>query len=312
LDQEETSVEYVQATFLETKTLLILIMSGSTKSPAEGLKDSECKRGVITSQPLIPYVATVDPYEKQEKTKIKIRLPDDTNYQMVPFCSGTNEEYINHVIAMIRLMEQKELENSVEKAFVTVSKIKEKVGPIHKKINLSKSAQEKKGLNKTLQTTEKAHELAEKNALKEVVKCYELFCTYFVGEARTQWDKVVQEMHQKDPWVAVDGSLNQGPRKKTWESFLEWVELHKLTIISCDAAKLQRYYMQQHIRKPQCVTVRAFVTRMGLLNNYLAYLPTVKDSSMAVADTKKGNTPLDEADLAGIVLKAVQTSWVNQ
>ena len=51
---------------------------------------------------------------------------------------------------------------------------------------------------------------------------------------------------------------------------------------------------------------------MGLLNDYLAYLPTVKDSSIAVADTKKGNVPFDEADLAGIVLKAVPTSWVNQ
>jgi hypothetical protein len=51
---------------------------------------------------------------------------------------------------------------------------------------------------------------------------------------------------------------------------------------------------------------------MGLLNNYLAYLPTIKYSSMAIADTKKGNVPFDEADLAGIVLKAVPTSWVNQ
>ncbi len=157
-------------------------------------------------------MAAVDPYEKQKKTiKIKTRLPDDTNYQMVPFCLGTNEEYINHVIAMIRLVEQKDFKNSVEKAFVTVSEIEEKVGPIHKKINLSKSAQEKEGLKKTLETTKNALELVEKNTLKEVVKCYELFHTYFVGKALTQWDKVVQEMHQKDPWVAVDESLNQGP-----------------------------------------------------------------------------------------------------
>ncbi len=141
---------------METKTLLILIMSGSTQSPAEGLKDLECERGVITTQPPIPYVAAVDPYEKQEKTKIKTRLPDGTNYQMVPFRSRTNEEYINHIIAMIRLVEQKDLENSMKKAFVTVSEIQEKVGPIHKKINLSKSAQEKKGLKKTIETTEKA------------------------------------------------------------------------------------------------------------------------------------------------------------
>ena len=116
--------------------------------------------------------------------------------------------------------------------WVTVSEIEEKVGPIHKKINTSKSAQEKEGLKKTLKTTKKALKLAEKNALKEVVKCYEMFRTYFAGEARTQWDKVVQEMHQKDPWVAVNGSLNPGPHKKTWEYFLDCIKLHKLTIFS--------------------------------------------------------------------------------
>ena len=184
---------------METKALLIPIMSGSAKSPEEGLKDSECEQGVITTRPPIPYVAAVDPYKKQEKTKIKTRPPDGMNYQMVPFRSGTNKEYINQVIPMIRLIEQKDLKNSVEKAFVTVSEIEEKVGPIHKKINLSKSAQEKEGLNKILKTTKKALKLAKKNALKEVVKCYELFRTYFVGKACTQWGKVVQEMHQKDP-----------------------------------------------------------------------------------------------------------------
>ncbi len=51
---------------------------------------------------------------------------------------------------------------------------------------------------------------------------------------------------------------------------------------------------------------------MGLLNDYLAYLPTVKDSSMAIEDTKKGNVPFDEADLAEIVLKTVPIPWVNQ
>ncbi len=45
--------KYLKSTFkqliLETKALLIPIMSGSAKSPAEGLKDSECERGVITT-----------------------------------------------------------------------------------------------------------------------------------------------------------------------------------------------------------------------------------------------------------------------
>ena len=141
---------------------------------------------------------------------------------------------------------------------------------------------------------------------------YVLFRVYFVGKVHTQWDKVVQEMHMKDPWVAVNRSLNPGPRKKTWESFLDCIKLHKLTVFPCDTTELQRYYMQQHVKKPQPVMVRAFVTRMGLFNNYLAYLPTVKDSPRAVEDTKKGNVPINKADLDGIVLKAVPISWVNQ
>jgi hypothetical protein len=93
---------------------------------------------------------------------------------------------------------------------------------------------------------------------------------------------------------------------------MDCIELHKLTIFSADAAEKQLYYMQQTIKKPQQVTVRQFVSCMGVLNDYLAYLPTVFDLLMAVAGTKKMNVPFDEADQAGIVLNLVPSSWVNQ
>ena len=140
-------------------------------------------------------------------------------------------------------------------AFEAVKKLEDKIGLLNKKLNISKSQQEKDNLKKLIEQAKKLLEQNQKTALKEIVKAYELIRTYFLGEARTQWDKVVQEMHTKDPWVAVDGSLNKGPRKRDWDSFLDCIELHKLTIFSCDAAKLQQYYMQQHVRKPQRVTV---------------------------------------------------------
>ncbi len=58
--------------------------------------------------------------------------------------------------------------------------------------------------------------------------------------------------------------------------------------------------------------VRQFVSRMGVLNDYLAYLLTVFDSSMAIAGTKKMNVPFNEADLARILLNLVPFSWANQ
>ncbi len=53
-------------------------------------------------------------------------------------------------------------------------------------------------------------------------------------------------------------------------------------------------------------------SRMGVLNDCVRHLPTLKDSSKAVPMTKKGNIPFDKADLAAIVLSSVPMSWQNQ
>jgi hypothetical protein len=60
--------------------------------------------------------------------------------------------------------------------------------------------------------------------------------------------------------------------------------------------------MQQMMKKPQRVTVHWFVSCMGVLNDYLAYLLMVFDSSMTAVSTKKMDLPFNQADLAGIVL----------
>jgi hypothetical protein len=127
-----------------------------------------------------------------------------------------------------------------------------------------------------------------------------------------QWDRIVNEMHTKNPRIGVNGKSNKRICMKSWISFIDCIKLHKLTIFPADAAKKQHYYMQQTIKKPQQVTVRQFMSRRGVLNDYLAYLPTVFDLLMAVAGTKKMNVPFNEADLAGIVFKLVPSSWVNQ
>ncbi len=72
----------------------------------------------------------------------------------------------------------------------------------------------------------------------------------------------------------------------SWLSFQDCIELHKLTIFPADAAEKQRFYMQQKIKKPQQVLVHQYMSRMGVFD-YLAYLPMIYDSSMAVEGTKK-------------------------
>ncbi len=95
-------------------------------------------------------------------------------------------------------------------------------------------------------------------------------------------------------------------------SFLDCLELHKLTVFSADAAERQRFYIQQAVCKPQRATVQQHILQMGALNDYVKHLPTLKDSSKAVPMTKKGNIPFSEADLAAIVLSSALMSRQNQ
>jgi hypothetical protein len=51
---------------------------------------------------------------------------------------------------------------------------------------------------------------------------------------------------------------------------------------------------------------------MGVLNDHVRHLPTLKDSPKAVPRTKKGNIFFGKADLAVIVLAFVLMLWQNQ
>jgi hypothetical protein len=59
-------------------------------------------------------------------------------------------------------------------------------------------------------------------------------------------------------------------------------------VFSADAAKRQRFYIQQAVYKPQRATAQQHISQMGVLNDYVKHLTTLKDSSKAVPTTKRG------------------------
>jgi hypothetical protein len=156
-----------------------------------------------------------------------------------------------------------------------------------------------------LQEAQKAHN-------KAIAKSYEQLRNLLSGNAQSQWDCVCREMHERDSWAAVNSQVTKGRRPQTWMSFLDCLELHKLTVFSADTSKRQRFYTQQAVCKPQRATVQQHILHMGVLNDCVKHLPTLKDSSKAVPTMKKGNIPFSKADLAAIVMSSVPMSWQNQ
>ncbi len=85
-------------------------MSASSKVP-EGLKDSECEKGNLGARPPIPYVPPMDLLQAKENSdSVKLKLPDGTVISMTIFAKRNPKEYLQHIIAVLRLINQKGLD----------------------------------------------------------------------------------------------------------------------------------------------------------------------------------------------------------
>jgi hypothetical protein len=155
-----------------------------------------------------------------------------------------------------------------------------------------------------LQEAQKAHD-------KAIAEMYKQLRNLLPGDAQSQRDCVCHKMHKHDSWAGVNNQVTKGRCPRTWMSFRDCLELHKLTVFSADAAKRQQFYIQQAVRKPQRATVQKHISQMGVLNDYVRHISTLKDSPKAVPTTKKGNI-FGKADLAAIVLVSVLMLWQNQ
>jgi hypothetical protein len=104
-------------------------MSSSLKSPPEGLKNAECKKGTPPIRPPIPYVPLTDLHEKRETKQIKVKLPNGTKFQMPTYGSWNNKEYLVHIIAVLQLVKQKGTAAKVKEAFVALVKVRKEMSP---------------------------------------------------------------------------------------------------------------------------------------------------------------------------------------
>ncbi len=84
-------------------------MSASSKTP-EGLKDSECEKGHLGNCPPVSYVPPTDLLQTKDSSEtLKVKLADGTVFSMSIFAKGSLEDYLQHVIAVLRLVDQKGL-----------------------------------------------------------------------------------------------------------------------------------------------------------------------------------------------------------
>ncbi len=217
-------------------------MSTSLKSP-DGLKDAECKKGQLSHWPPIPYVPVVDIVTPKEDPQVfQIKLPDVSHLSMPIYSRGNNEEYLVHIVAVLQVIEQKGLPKKCRvlakavarwsKALKNLQEAAESQDTVSMSVDATAHKVKIEQTVQMLQEAQKAHD-------KAIAKSYKQLRNLLSGDAQSQWDRVCRKMHKRDSRAAVNSQVTKGRRPRMWMSFLDCLELHKLTVFSADTAERQ-------------------------------------------------------------------------
>ncbi len=226
----------------------------TTFKTLDGLKDSECKKGQLSIWSPIPYVPPKDLVTtKAAPESLKIKRLDGSIFNMSIYSFGNTKEYLAHVVTVLRLICQKGLNVQCRNLGKAVVKLFETLK------NLLKDSGSKTtvllDVDVEIEQTQQMLQETQKNHDKAIAKTYKLLRNLLSGDAQTQRDCVCREMHKSDLWAGVNGEVTKGRRSYMWAALQDCLELHKLTGFTADAAKRQRFYIQQAVRKPQRATV---------------------------------------------------------
>jgi hypothetical protein len=289
-----------------------LLLSMSSIPTSQELSDAECKKGQVTQRPPIPYAVSKNGLLlSTSRETFKIKMPKGESKQTLLGDRADGGEYVKHLMSFTRFMEKMGYEADLEAA----SKVTLSATTALKKLLKAQTGEKDPAKAKRLTKVETAKvRLINTKVAESTLAClaYDLFCKLLRDEPKIQWDRIMTEMHTKNPWEDIKGTKHKGLRGKLHQSLTDCIKFHKLTVFTVNAAERLKYYLMCSVKKPLIWSILMHISHMEALNKYLGILPTIKNSLLAVASTEMGNVPFTEATHASIILSHLPVAWRNQ
>jgi hypothetical protein len=144
---------------------------------------------------------------------VKIKTTEGEHKQAILGDGADGEEYIKHLMAFDRLMEKKEHKADLAgaaRAFLKASLTLKK----HAKVPKGESDPEKAA--RLIEVKAAERELAAAKVVESTIMylAYDLFRKLTKDNPEIQWDRIVTDMHTKNPWVDLRGVKHHGFREK--------------------------------------------------------------------------------------------------
>ena len=83
-----------------------------------------------------------------------------------------------------------------------------------------------------------------------ITQVFQLYSNLLMEEARRPWSKILGEQIEVTPWTNLFGVEHTKKQKRSWQSFMDCITFHLLTVFWSDAAKKQRFYISNGLKQP--------------------------------------------------------------
>jgi hypothetical protein len=176
-------------------------------------------------------------------------MPKGESKQTLLGDGADGEEYVKHLMSFTQFMEEKGYKADLEVA----SRVTLSVTTALKKLVKAQTGDKDPAKAKRL-TEVKAVKvrLIKTKVAESTLAClaYDLFRKLLRYEPEIQWDRIVTEMHTKNPWEDIKGAKHNGLRGKLHQSLTDCIKFHKLTVFTINAAERLKYYLMCSVKKP--------------------------------------------------------------
>jgi hypothetical protein len=180
---------------------------------------------------------------------VKIKTPEGESKQSLLGNGADREEYVKHLMSFFDFMEKKGYKADLEKASRVTLSMTTALKKLAKTQHGEKDPAKAKRLTKVKATKVR---LINAKVTESTLAClaYDLFRKMLRDEPKIQWDRIVTDMHTKNPWEDIKGVTHNRLRGKLQQSLTDCIKFHKLTVFTVDAAERLRYYLMCSIKKP--------------------------------------------------------------
>ncbi len=184
----------------------------------QDLKDYECKRGTVPQRPPILYAQYRYKKWLVEPDKLKVKLLGGDTFLVEFLGDASNAEtYLKWYFNYLRIIVERK---SDVKVLACADALKRAVEDLKKpsKIPKRESEDQKAESELELAACQEKYNVTYAKHTEAIGMHYDLFRQLLADEPQVQWDRIVDDVHNKDPWTGLNGVKHDGLCMKSTKS----------------------------------------------------------------------------------------------